>query len=105
MILTASKINVCFAKQTHQADVLVALYRLLYRNWDDIESIQGWPKAGVEVHQYIGERFIRFDKAFHPDVMAGGLWMNNGWSGSEDLDPWEVVPAPYSLIGEDEERQ
>lgn len=97
----ASWINECFAGQSHQNDVLIALYRLLYRRiWDSIGFLDGWPKAGVEVHQYIGECFTRFDKAFHPDVLSGGLWMNQGWSCDQDLGPWEVVRAPYTLEGE-----
>jgi len=100
--LTASKVNKCFAGQSHQHDVLIALYELLYgcKEWARIESVQGWPKAGIEVHQYIGECFIRFDKAFHPDVLSGGLWMNNGWSCDRSLESWEVMPAPYTLEGE-----
>jgi len=96
--LTASKVNKCFAEQSEQADVLIALYKLLYgKLWESIETIDGWPKAGMEVHQYIGECFIRFDKAFHPEVMAGGLWLDSGWSGDKDLAPWAVKPAPYTL--------
>ena len=94
--LRASRINECFAGKDNQYDVLIALYKLLYRNWDRIASLDGWPKAGIEVHEYIGMRFIRFDKAFHPDVLSGGLWMNNGWSCDLVLDSWKVVPAPYT---------
>ena len=96
--LTVSKVNKCFAGQTEQADVLIALYKLLYgKRWDDIETIDGWPQAGIEIHQYIGECFIRFDKAYHSEVLPGGLWMNRGWSVSRDLAPWAVKPAPYTL--------
>lgn len=96
--LTASKINKCFAGQSHQGDVLIALYKLLYRKtWDDIKSLDGYPQAGAEVHQYIGECFIRFDKAYHREVFPGGLWLNNGWSMGRDMGPWSVHPAPYTL--------
>lgn len=105
MTVTASRINKCFAEQTHQGDVLIALYKLLYgkRLWDQIEVLVGWPKAGAEVHQYISECFIRFDKAYHPDGIAGGLWLNNGWSGSQDVGPWEVKLTPYTLTEEADE--
>lgn len=100
--LTKSKINRCFTGQDHQADVLIALYKSLYgqRLWDDIKSFTGWPKAGPEVHQYVLECFIRFDKAYHRRVFAGSLWMNQGWSMDQNLEPWEVVLASYVLTEE-----
>ena len=104
MILTKSKVNKCFAGQTHQRDVLIALYELVYGKqlWSRIKRVTGWPTAGEALHQYIGECFIRFDEAYHLDVFAGGLWMNNGWcSDQELLEPWEVVPAPYELAVEE----
>ena len=97
-ILTASKINKCFAEQNHQGDVLIALYRFLYRRlWDRIDTLDGWPRAGAEVHKYVFECFIRFDRAHHRKVQAGGLWMSRGWSMDQDLGPWEVLLAPYTL--------
>lgn len=96
--LTASKVNKCFAEQCEQGDVLVNLYKLLYhKTWDSIQSLDDWPQAGSEVHQYISECFIRFDRAHHREVFPGGLWMNRGWSMSQDLAPWSVIPAPYTL--------
>lgn len=92
-------VDVCFKGATEQADVLIALYRLAYLDWDDIDSIDGWPRAGEALNQYIFERFIKFDKFYHPGVLPGGLWMNRGFSSfdAEHLGPWELELAPYTL--------
>lgn len=97
--LSASRINRCFAEQTEQYKVLISLYKLLYGEllWDSIESVDGWPKAGTEVHKYIGGCFIRLDKAYHGEVLPGGLWLNKGWSADQNVGPWDVTRAPYVL--------
>lgn len=35
---------------------------------------------------------MKFDQEHHPDVMNGGLWMNNGFSSDHDekMGDWEV---------------
>lgn len=102
--LTMSQINKCFAGKSHQHEALDELYRLLYRaDWDKIVGLQCWPSAGAEAHQYIGECFIRFDRAYHQEILPGGLWMNHGWSCDQDLGDWEVKLAPCIYGGDDEQ--
>ena len=71
--------------QTNQADVLVSLYKLVFPDWDSIKQISGYPKISKELWQYICQLFIDFDKKYHPTVMAGGCWMNTGFSSNELL--------------------
>ncbi len=105
-IMTSDVIDPLFEESEHQVEVALALYRLVYPDWDNIESIDGWPKAGVEVSAYLMQKFITFDRKHHGHklygdvrdrgVMPGGLWLSKGFStiGTEHLLPWEVERAP-----------
>jgi hypothetical protein len=100
-VITKEEIDECFINNTHQADVWSALYKIVYSgmgqgrpHWDDIKLVDGFPKIGHEASKYIWEKFIAFDKVHHPEVLAGGLWLNKGFSEDEKLGPWECVPAP-----------
>ena len=116
IFLKKEDIDAIFEEGEHQAEVALALYRLVYPDWDDIESIDGWPKAGPEVSAYLMEKFISFDRKHHPShrmivsrdrrsrltpeqdrgCVPGGLWLNQGFStlDTEHLLPWEVERAP-----------
>ena len=78
-----------FDESEHQEDVVVGVYRKFVPNYDDVEQIQGHPKCGKEMSLWLFEKFIEFDKKHHPDVMAGGAWLNWGFSTDEKLG-WEV---------------
>lgn len=82
-----------FVKYDHQADVLIDLYRMVYPNYDQIKKIDGFPHVNRETTNWFFDKFIDFDKLNHPEVMAGGMWMNNGFGTSHDekLDFMQVV--------------
>ena len=84
----ARNVNRCFAQAEDQGQYMVALYRLAFPDWDEITKIDGWPKAGAALSKYIWDRAIAFDQQYHPEVMAGGAWMNNGFGTDESLQPW-----------------
>ena len=88
-----AEVDKIFAEETHQADVVAKLYRLVFKDWDRIESVRQWPRCSRETGQYIGSKFMDFDIAHHPKVMRGGLWMSCGFStlDTESVGPWEVV--------------
>ena len=90
--LTQEAVDKCFDGKDHQGDVGLALYRLVFPDWDTIESITGWPKVGSELSQYIWLKFIAFDQKHHPEVLAGGMWMNSGFSsyGADHVPIWAV---------------
>ncbi len=108
IILAKEEIDSIFEEHTHQLDVALALYRIVYPDWDDIKSLDGWPKAGKEVGKYLMEKFITFDRKHHHSArisrgdirdrgcMPGGLWLNKGFSAidNEDVHPWDVIAAP-----------
>lgn len=84
------RIDSCLKGAEHQQDVVVAIYKLAYPRWDDITEIDGWPTIGRPLAEYIFEKCIAFDKKHHPDVFAGGLWMNNGWSVDSSNLEWTI---------------
>ena len=90
--LTEAAVQACFENQTHQAEVLIGIYRLVFREWDDIEQIDGWPSVNDRTWKAIARMFMDLDKVHHPNVMAGGCWMNSGFSTMHGakLRDWEV---------------
>ena len=90
MILTAIQIDQAFEGKEHQYDALTEIYRLVYPDWNDIQSIEGYPTVGEILSSYIWMKFVQFDKIHHPDIIKGGLWMSKGFSTSKKLDDWEV---------------
>lgn len=87
--LTPKQIEACF-EFNHQNDVVEALYRLAFPDYDKIVKINGHPKVGEEVSKLIWDRCIEFDKIHHPDCVAGGAWLNWGFTTDKTLKPWEI---------------
>ena len=69
---------------------LVKIYKLYFPDWDSIKFIHGWPTCSREMWGYICRKFQALDRQYHPKVIPGGAWMNNGFSSSEQLKGWEV---------------
>jgi hypothetical protein len=45
--LTEAAVRACFENHTHQADVLIAIYRLVFPDWDDIAQLDSWPAVNA----------------------------------------------------------
>ncbi len=91
-----------FASAEHQSDYLIGLYRMVYGDvWESIEKVNGWPAVSEATAKLLVGYCIKYDKANHPGVMAGGLWLNNGFSssGGKVDRAWVVIPAPVTLKG------
>lgn len=86
---------------------LVALYKMVYPEWDDIERIDGHPVCNVYTWKIICSWFqeltgrLNKDRAYDKQVMPGGAWMNTGFSGQRDsavpLKDWEVQRASFAM--------
>ena len=88
-----------FKNQEHQADVLIDIYKYVFPDWDNIESINGWPSISEKTWEYIGENFIKFDKLYHPDDIAGGCWMNKGFTVNYKLtEDWKVYTNECRIV-------
>ena len=84
------KLQEIFEKAQHQEAALINLYKLIIPDWDSLERLEGFPVVGREMWQYIGNLFIHYDQEHHPKVFNGGLWMNHGFSSSDELGGWEI---------------
>lgn len=76
----------------HQQTVLLKLYEAVFgKTWEEIEKVHGWPKCSKNVWDHCCLKFREFDRKYHPKVMAGGLWLNSGFSCDEKIQDWIVI--------------
>ncbi|WDP92376.1 MAG: hypothetical protein HUN04_22690 [Desulfobacter sp.] len=92
------KLQSIFEEADHQEAALIGLYKMLIPDWDKLDRLEGFPIIGQEMWRYIGNLFIHYDQEHHPKVFNGGLWLNNGFSSSEDLGPWEISLSRCNVI-------
>ena len=79
-----------FEKHSHQADVLIDIYRMVFPEWERIRKVKVYPESGDSLWKFICGKFQTFDRMHHPDCMPGGAWMNKGFSVNHKLPPWEI---------------
>lgn len=110
-------------KAVHQAiflastetDAIIAVYRMVYPNWDDIEKIGddvlSWPACNEDTWKQIARWFQdlteRLNQGRERDkqVMPGGNWLQNGFTvhrhqemeDLEEMDDWMILRAAYTL--------
>lgn len=87
-----------FESSNHQSDVLIGLYKMVIPNWDNIKKLKGWPSINENTWQEICKLFIKFDHKYHPDCLAGGCWMNRGFSIENQLGDWQYYPIESDKI-------
>ena len=87
-----------FEQAEHQDAALIGLYKMLIPDWEKIERLEGYPVVGRGLWQYIGNLFINFDQRHHPQVFNGGLWLNQGFSSSDEIGPWEISMDRCNVI-------
>lgn len=94
-----------------ESSALIAIYRMVYPNFDEIESVGGadlsWPACNEDTWKRICRFFsdltdrLNKDRRYDKQVMPGGVWMNNGFTchndAAKDLPDWWVIPAPVKL--------
>lgn len=99
IMLDRNALSNLFEKCNHQADVMIGIYKMVIPDWDNIKKLLGWPTVNNTTWKWICEKFIAFDHKHHPDVMAGGCWMNSGFSiENRDLLDFEVEPIDPTKI-------
>ena len=94
--LSKEKIDSIFEVADSQHYYWLALYQVVYPHWATIGRIKGYPTVGKETHEYLFKKAIAFDKAHHPFLQAGFLWMNLGFGCDESVPEWHVKRAPIS---------
>ena len=87
-----------FEESEHQSSVIVKLYKMLFPEWEKIQSIEGFPAVGKALNEYIFNLFIEFDREHHPECFKGGSWLNQGFSTNDGLDPWAISLENCKII-------
>lgn len=90
-------INAVFEKHSHQQNVLIELYEMIFPNWSAIKKIHGHPEVGKKLWHFICCKFIDFDQMHHPGVFKGGAWLNWGFSTNPEFNDWEISTKNCSL--------
>lgn len=80
-----AEIDQIFETATHQEQALIGIYKLFLPDWETIEHINGFPSCSEELWKYVCNKFFALDKKYHPNCLAGGAWLNNGFSGDKNL--------------------
>ena len=88
--LSKETIDTIFEMAKEQSDYALGLYTYVVDNWDAVISVNGYPKVNQETADYIFGKAIEYDKAHHPDVLSGGLWLDYGFGVGEHCEPWTV---------------
>ena len=82
-LLDRDKVEQLFKDHTHQSDVIIELYKMVFPDWDRIEKLEGFPTINRVTSEKIALWFMEFDRKHHPNCIPGGLWINNGFSTLE----------------------
>jgi hypothetical protein len=101
--LNPKEVEELFEQHTQQGDVLVALYKMVIPEWDNVKKVKGWPAVNDYTWKRICSLFQEFDSNHHPGVMPGGCWMNTGFSTNHDIPDWEVSMDNCTLEMNEEE--
>jgi len=97
--LTKDIIDKCFENCIRQSQYWTNLYRIAFKNWNNIKSIKGFPKVSKETGTYLAQKCIDFDRKHHPEVMSGGLWLNKGFGVDYDLkEDWIIDISGVEVI-------
>jgi hypothetical protein len=83
-------IDQIFEEAQTQSDYLNELYRVAIPHLDDVALVDTFPEVSAETNRYIHLKAIAFDHEHHPDVFAGGQWMNSGFGSNKELEDWQV---------------
>lgn len=93
-----------FEAAESQLDYVTALHCAVVPDWGRVEALKGFCRCSQPTGFFIMERAIEFDRLHHPAMMAGGAWMNSGFSTAgpdlPDLPDW-CVELPEIIYRKD----
>jgi len=102
MTLTQDQIDEIFASAKTQADYIINLHKAALAahniSWDDIKQLDGYVRISPDGGAYLFDRAIHWDRRHCPGLLAGGQWLNRGFSSDQGLrtigDEYEIsLPA------------
>lgn len=89
--LTKNIIDEIFNKYDNSNDIIIELYRFVIPIFDEIDSVNGFPKANKTTNDYIFKKMIHLDIKNKVKHMKGGRWFNNGFTTDDTLVDWIVI--------------
>jgi len=102
--LTAEQIDE-MAEGADQGTFVCRLYSYALGDlWDKAVQIDGHPRVSPDTWKYICDAAIKIDKEQHPGVLAGGMWLNLGFT-TGDMPDWEIGFETVEKIKVGEEGQ
>ena len=85
-----------------EKEPVVELYRMVFPDFDNFEKVEGWPTINRETSEKISRLCIEYDRKHSPKTVAGGIWLNWGFSNLEaeklGLKNWEVETSTCDII-------
>lgn len=99
--LTKDEVRDIFDSASDQADYVLGLYKLIFDKagfeWDDITSVNHFPKAADKISDYIWKKAQEWDKKYAKEFFPAGAWLNNGFSTDSEL-PENIVEVDETVI-------
>lgn len=90
--LDRERVKEIFESATESSTPLLAIYRMVLPEWDEIATLEGWPEVNKATWLKIATMFQKLDQKYHPEALPGWLWMNKGFSTSnEELEDWVAL--------------
>jgi len=78
--LDPDAVKAAFESASSQEDYLIALYRMVFPDWDAVEFIERWPAVNDRTWKAICTLAMAWDQKHAPGYLAGGAWLNNGFT-------------------------
>ena len=92
-------IDAIFENSKQQHETVSKLYGSVIPRFEEVKKVNHFPSTNKKTSEYIFSKAIEFDKKYHPNILNGGLWFNNGFSGdNETLKDFEVFIDISKLI-------
>jgi len=92
------RLEAIFDNSTSNKEALIAIYRLVFPDMDNIKKIEGHPVADQNLWTYIWRMFIQLDRKCHPQEFAGSIWINKGFGMNSGLASWSIDLSKCKVI-------
>lgn len=84
-ILMKSRIKELSEQNKDSVDFLLALFKEVTPNWDNVISMNQYPKCSKMLNKELAHICILKDTENENQYMKGGYWLNNGFSSDDRL--------------------
>jgi hypothetical protein len=86
--LSKETIDRIIRESENEADFVMSLYKCVYKNWEEIEKVKGFPSISQQTTEYI-------IKEMDSKGFDFSIWINKGFSIDKDMGNFIVRKAPF----------